>query len=343
MTRAPSIRRSPHASVPRGFTLIEVLIAGIITAFLLGVVVTSLAQVGLARNIGKQRLDAHLRADSALSTLRRDIASVIRSDDLFHTRLMITDEAVNRDDEIWDRDEILVYNTVVRPMRSLAFLGEGMEYETQYRVSEDEGGPVLWQRRDAVPEQYPLGGGKITPMVEGVVSLSIEAYDGFQWFDEWDSDDSGLPLAVRLTVIASGHRGGEDPYAAPLATLRTVVPIDRVAPPADLFAGLDPELPAPGEGFEGADGATDPSQDGQTPDGQPQDPTVPPDGMPIDPATGKPFPPGQGPDGGQTPLTPPPGGPGSPGSGGGQQPSGPGQIGGANRPPGAAQTGGGQQ
>jgi type II secretion system protein J len=341
MNCSPPTRIARRRS-PRGFTLIEVLIAGIITAFLLGTVVTSLAQISAARNIGKQRFDAHMRADSALSTLRRDIASVIRTDDLFYTRLRIVDEAVNRGEDRWDRDEILTFNTRVRPMRTLAFLGEGIEYETQFRVSEDDGGPVLWQRRDAMPDEFDLGGGKVTPLVEGIVSLSLEAYDGLNWFDEWDSDDSGLPLAVRVTVIASGNREGEDPYNAPLATLRTVVPIDRVAPPADLFAGLDPELPPVGEGFTDAAAGADPSQAGQTSAGQPPEGAVPPDGVPIDPATGRPFPPGQGPGSGAGAPVGGPAGSGGGGPGGGQ-PSGPGQMGGQPNRPGQAQTGGGQQ
>ena len=81
------------------------------------------------------------------------------------------------------------------------------------------------------------------PLVPGVVEVAVEAYDGDQWFRDWDSDYDGLPLAVRVTVTASGCRLGADEYDAPLATLRTVVPIDRVPPPAD---ELEPEelLPA---------------------------------------------------------------------------------------------------
>ena len=54
-----------HTLVPRkGFTLVEVLVAGVIAAFVLGSVATSLAQLGKAKSIGKERLDkpssAHL-------------------------------------------------------------------------------------------------------------------------------------------------------------------------------------------------------------------------------------------------------------------------------------------
>jgi hypothetical protein len=63
----------------------------------------------------------------------------------------------------------------------------------------------------------------------------IEAYDGRAWYNTWDSDMEGLPVAVRITITSSGHRGPDDVYEAPRAMLRTVVPIDRVLIPKDLL------------------------------------------------------------------------------------------------------------
>lgn len=233
----PVHRRHPR----RGFTLVEMLVAGLITAFVLGSVAFSLAQVGRSRSSSKLRLDAHLRADAALNGLRRDVASIVRTNDLFYTRLLVSDDAVRVDGEVFDRDELVVFNTRLRPLRDIDFNGEGIEYETQCRISEDEFGPVLWQRRDPLPDEYPLGGGMVTPLVDGILGMTIQAYDGNTWYEEWDSDIDGLPQAVRLTVLASGHRGESDTYTAPRAVLRTVVPIDRVIPPRDLFPSDEDE------------------------------------------------------------------------------------------------------
>jgi hypothetical protein len=172
----------------------------------------------------------------ALNALRRDIVSVIRSDDLFDSQLLLYHDIIPTPAGDMDRDEILVFNTRLRAVRDLStFTGEGMEYESHYRIEEDEYGPALWQRRDALPDQYLQGGGMARPTVESIIGLAIEAYDGDQWYDEWDSDYDGLPLAVRITVTASGGREEDDPYQAPLAVLRTVVPIDRVIQPKDHF------------------------------------------------------------------------------------------------------------
>ena len=264
--RQRDTRRRRRPAARRGFTLVELIVAGLIASLVIGAVATALAQLGDAKRISRQRHAAFLRADAALETMRRDVVSVIRSDDLFYTRLLVYSGTGSG----FDRDEIVVFSTRLRAVRDIDnFNGEGVEYETQYRIEEDELGPVLWQRRDAVPEEHPLGGGIVAPMVEGAVGLRLEVYDGHDWYDEWDSDDHGLPFAVAITVTASGHRDGDDPYDAPLATLRTIVSIDRVLEPRDVYeaeeqelrdleaeeAGLDPEsVEALGEA--GGSGAT---------------------------------------------------------------------------------------
>ncbi len=230
----------------------EVMVAGIITTFLLGSMSMSLSQLAKAKASTTQRLAAHLRADAALESLRREIVSVIRSDDLFWSRVLIEDDAISSSVGRLDRDEILIFSTRFRPIHAVEFSGEGMEYESQFRIEDDEVGPVLWHRRDAVPDEYPRGGGTATPLVDGLISLSIEAYDGQQWYEQWDSDLDGLPMAIRVTVAASGHTLGDEAYdeRLPIAILRTVIPIDRVLPPLDPNA--QDELP---EGELGAEGA----------------------------------------------------------------------------------------
>jgi hypothetical protein len=215
--------------------MVELLVAGVITAFVVGSITMSLSQLGRAKTSTRKRFDAHLRADAALTTLRRDIVSITRSFDLFDTRFVIYDETINTPRGRLDRDELVLFTTRMRPIRSNEYNGEGLEYETQYRIEMDGGGPVLWQRRDALPDEFPLGGGLVSPLVEGVLSIDFLMYDGEQWLSEWDSDLDGLPHAVRVTVSASGHQNGDDVYDSPVATLRTIVGIDRVPVPADIL------------------------------------------------------------------------------------------------------------
>lgn len=215
----------------RGFTLIEVMLAILIAAMVLGALWTGLGQLTNTRNLSRQRLHAFLKANAALDEIRRDVASVLRSEDLFWTLLRIRDSSVPSAWGRLDRDDLLVFSSRLQVSRGFGFAGEGSEYETQYRVEVDDGGAVLWQRRDQQADEYFDGGGVVTPLVEDIISLNVEAFDGEQWWSEWDSDQYGLPRAVSISVAAAitGH-----PAERPVI-LRTVVAIDRVLPPFDAF------------------------------------------------------------------------------------------------------------
>jgi prepilin-type N-terminal cleavage/methylation domain-containing protein len=309
-------QRVTTSQLRRGFTLVELLVAAMITAFVLGSVALSVGQLGRARNTSKLRFDAHIRADAALSAIRRDIAAVSRAQDLFYTRLLLVDDVIRGETgEEFDRDELLIFSTRSRPIRNIDFNGEGFEYETQFRIIEDDAGPALWQRADAFPDEYPGAGGKAMPLVEGVVGLTIQVYDGFNWYDEWDSDVSGLPQAVSVIVLTSGHRGPDDVYAAPRAFLRTVIPIDRVIPPKTEEEEAEEEAAeeeAGGQDIDG-DGIPDVDVDG---DGNP-DPSSGIGGGNIDTGGGRPRPPGDGDGGGERPPPGEGGGRPRPGGGGG--------------------------
>jgi uncharacterized membrane protein YgcG len=218
----------------RGFTLIELIVAGSVAVIVIGAITISLSKIGRGREIASDRLNAHLRASSALDVVRRNVASVMRSADLFETRLLILDGTAGGRSGDLDRDELLLFTNrhgAVRPGDE--YQGEGSEYETQMRIMEDELGSALWERRDPVPDRTPDGGGVAIPVVDGVVGLQLEAYDGESWYPDWDSDLYGLPWAVRATVVASGERMSGDLTAdtGAYVTLRTTVAIDRIVPP----------------------------------------------------------------------------------------------------------------
>ena len=86
-----------------------------------------------------------------------------------------------------------------------------------------------------MPDTYPEAGGVITPKVEGILELEIEAWNGDQWLTTWDSDYDGMPYGLRISITASGARPGENPLDSPLAFLRTIIPIDRAPLPYDVL------------------------------------------------------------------------------------------------------------
>jgi len=232
----------------RGFTLIELMVAGVMASIVIGGITTSLSQLGSAKSISRQRLEAFSRCDTALRTIRKDIITVLRRSDLFDSRLRIGDFTGRFQNQEIDQDELLIFNGNLRANKEIDFNGEGMEYETQFRVEENDVSSALWKRRDAILDDNPIGGGMATPIADGIVSLQFEAFDGLAWFNQWDSDELGIPTAIRISVVASGMEYAGEAHA-PLITLRTIVPIDRVRSPEDRLIQIAAEADAEA-GFE---------------------------------------------------------------------------------------------
>lgn len=239
--------------IRRGFTLIELMVAGMMAVIVLGGITTSLSQLGSAKSVSRQRLEAYSRCDTALKDMRKEVISTLRRGDLFETRVLITDGTGRFQGENVNKDELLVFNGNVRANKEIDFNGEGLEYETQFRIEDNDVSSALWKRRDAILDDNPVGGGIVTPIADGIISLDLEAYDGFSWFPNWDSDELGLPHALRITVKSTGMEYYGELYA-PIVTLRTIVPIDRVMMPDDLHEPTDAEEES--EGLGGEDGET---------------------------------------------------------------------------------------
>jgi len=256
----------------RGFTIIELVVAIIIAAIISGAVASSLSQLGRARDVSRIRMTASRRATDALESIRRDVQSTLRSDDLFDTRLRMAPEVARSSIGEVDRDQLLLFATRLRPIRSIEYSGEGSEYETQYRIEEDRDGAALWRRRDAVPDEFEDAGGIAQSVGDGVIGVRFEAFDGQSWVQEWDSDVDGLPISIRATVTACGVRPSEDAFADPrsFAVMRTEIPIDRVIKPkldeATLLAQAEAEAAAQAAAGGGgaANGASDTTNGGAT-------------------------------------------------------------------------------
>jgi hypothetical protein len=164
--------------------------------------------------------------------MRKDIITTLRRGDLFDTRVLISDSSHRYQGESVDNDELLLFDGTLRANKEIDFNGEGMEYETQFRIETNDVSSALWKRRDAILDDNPIGGGMATPISDGVIALQFEAFDGISWFTVWDSDEYGMPHALRLTVTATGMQSKAE-LDAPLVTLRTVVPLDRYQSPDD--------------------------------------------------------------------------------------------------------------
>ncbi len=203
------------------FTLVELIVAAIITVLIAGATTTALSQMLRARKGSAARQQAFSRAFAAAGMIARDAAECARDSNLLFAKVQVSDAGEAGS----ERDALLMLARTLRRVRGDAEFPEGEDFEIQYRIDEGASGPVLWRRADPALDETIDGGGLAVPVAEGVVALSIEASDGETWWPLWDSDSDGLPHGLRVSVTATDEEGRVR------AVARKVISLDRVPLP----------------------------------------------------------------------------------------------------------------
>ena len=238
------MRRPPRAR-PRAFTLVEVLVAVVIAAGVAGASLVAISQSVRARDASAQRQQAFSRASAAVARIAQDAAAIVRTGDLFDARLLLADASSSNS----PTDELLLFCASERPLRAAADQPEGGIYEVQYRLQsppdDRAAGLILWRRADPIPDDVTDGGGIAAPIVPGLRSLSIEAFDGSAWQPTWDSDLSGYPYALRITVSATDDQSRRTVVARrTVAFDRTPLPYTTVDSAGGQTGGAEPTTPS---------------------------------------------------------------------------------------------------
>lgn len=288
---APTRVSRRDARPRRAFTLIEVLVGGVIAAIIAAATASSLYGVFEARSAAAERREAFNAARSAVDRIARDIATTVRDADLRFALLRVTTVELNGK----PYDELLLLQSSLEPVRGDESQPEGDRFEVQYRADADG---TLQRRRDPAFDAYVDAGGVVRPVAHGLTSISIEAYDGSAWFEAWDSDRDGLPHAVRVTVAvrigkASVTRGGREAVPDEVVARRTIA-IDRVPAPAEEPEPAADAPASPGDGPN--DGTAVPDADPRPDPSNPR-PTPTPGPAPAPPAPPGPSGPQPRPDG----------------------------------------------
>lgn len=215
----------PGRRARTGLSLIELVVGGIVGAVIAAAVATSLYNLFGARRAADERRNAYVAARVAVDRVARDLATVVRDEDLQFSLVRIT----NGGDDVRPIDEILMLCSSTEPVRGLDGVAEGDRFEVQYRLAGD--GRLL-RRRDPGFDEYVDGGGVVSTVAEQIRSISIEAADAEGWYQDWDSDRDGMPHGVRVTVSATLANGGE-------VIARRLVAIDRVPTPIEESSTAD--------------------------------------------------------------------------------------------------------
>jgi prepilin-type N-terminal cleavage/methylation domain-containing protein len=143
---------------------------------------------------------------------------------------------------------------------------EGDYCQVSYYVDKGRGSEhfSLWRRRNPHLTPDPLeSGGSKEEIAPGVRGLTLEYYDGLDWYDTWGDSSikkkvkytteqapnlSGFPEAVRITLLLDPNPGKSEAKAEPPLVFQTVVRLE--------LADVKP----PGGGTAAPDNATPPAQ-----------------------------------------------------------------------------------
>jgi prepilin-type N-terminal cleavage/methylation domain-containing protein len=239
----------------RGFTLVELVVAAVIAAIVAGAAVTAVSQMLKLKAKSQARQQAFERADIAAGRMALDLNNLVRHHNLQFARVSVTDSGEGDA----ARDGLLLLTRSSRPVRNEEDGAEGGEYEVQYRIGALSGvdqTPALWRRCDPAFDLYQDAGGVAVPVARSIRSLSIEAYDGNEWFQAWDSDTDGYPHAVRIQVSVDS----DDRLAT--VTARRTIAIDRTPTPPVPTDESGTSTPS-GSGTTGTGGGTGGTGGGQ--------------------------------------------------------------------------------
>ena len=192
-----SVRRN------RGFTLVEVVAASVIGAFI------ALVAVGTLRSItaGTDRIDNVVRAAAEVRFARdmiyRDLLNLYRDSEMERMRLI--GETAGSVDGFFSW---LTFYTVGRSKARFE-QPEGDVYEVEYYLSRDGARSELMRRLWPNPEKDVEPGGILTVIAEDIEFFEVRFFDGEEWQEEWPEEMQSIPHLVEV-ALGARQEGGQD-------------------------------------------------------------------------------------------------------------------------------------
>lgn len=180
-----------------GFTLLEVILASTLTAFVAMVAVAGLRSVSTTRETVDRAWAAADALRYAAEKIERDLASVVRGQGV-----IFEGQAADSAMELPMSLRMRVYQT--DPARPDAV--ESDLYEVEYTLLHSEE-KVLFVRRvcplvGVEIDREETAGGMLTVLSESIVDFQVQYFDGTEWLDEWVTETE-LPRLVLITLAAA--------------------------------------------------------------------------------------------------------------------------------------------
>ena len=246
-----------------GFTLIELTISAAVASIILVASYLCLSAGVASQKLIEPRTEVLQSARVALAMLSADLRSACSLCPDFD---FVGEQRTIGEMEADNLDFATHYYMPARP-------GEGDYCQVSYYVDKAREGAhySLWRRRNPHIAPDPLSGGSKEEIVPGLRGLTLEYYDGLDWYDNWGDASvkkkvryttteapnlTGFPEAVRITLLLDLNPDAKAEKAEPPLAFQTVVRLELadVPPPGAGAGASDNSTPA------GGDNAAQPGQ-----------------------------------------------------------------------------------
>jgi len=194
------------APTMKGFTLVEVLLAAVVSAFIVILTLATYRSVVSFSTDLQSHTEILSQGRYAAHHIRRDLANFFRSPLPAQMRL----QGFKAGSDDYPQDGIIFY--VVRDQPSHQKHSVADVYEVEYGLVADEQSEMYYLgRRWASVKQLDTGnpGGKLVHLAGYVSTLGFEFYDGKSWQRGWSHNQ--LPKMVRVTFKLDDPRGSRPP------------------------------------------------------------------------------------------------------------------------------------
>ncbi|MFH1883973.1 MAG: type II secretion system protein GspJ [Planctomycetota bacterium] len=180
-----------------GFTLVEVMVASTIGAFVMLVAVGTLKAITASAEMVENNISTAAEVRFASNMLKRDLVNFYRDENIENTKFIATSEESGQEGTSY-----LVFYTLSRS-KARSDQPEGDIYEVEYYLMKDEEKSLLMRRMWPNPNKEETEpGGILTVIAENIDVFEVRYFDGEEWSTEWPEEMQVLPQLIEINIAA---------------------------------------------------------------------------------------------------------------------------------------------
>lgn len=186
-----------------GFTLVEVLVASTIGAFIALLAVGTLRAITASSEMIENNISSAAEVRFASDMIASDLVNIYRDKNKDNTKFIGMIEQSQQGNISY-----LVFYTVNRAKARID-QPEGDVYEVEYYLLKDEDKSLLMRRLWPNPnkeETEPHG--VLTVLAEDIDIFEVRYFDGEEWSYEWPEDMEVLPQLIEVNIVAKPPEKG---------------------------------------------------------------------------------------------------------------------------------------